>query len=104
LISQEAKGQLYRIAQEALNNALKHSGARVVQIQLRIDRRKVSLRIGDDGHGIGSAMPPSSGMGLQTMRDRAAAIGGRLSISANGASGTMIGCECHNRIGPHLSI
>jgi PAS domain S-box-containing protein len=100
LISQEANGQLYRIAQEALNNALKHSGARDVQVQLRIDRRKVSLRISDDGHGIGAPGSSSRGMGLQTMRDRAAAIGGRLSISTNGPSGTVIGCECHNRIGP----
>jgi signal transduction histidine kinase len=100
LISQEANNHLYRIAQEALNNALKHSGAGVVKIQLSIDRDKVSLRISDDGFGLGTLVPPVRGMGMRTMRDRAAAIGGRLSISPNGHSGTVIGCECPNRIGP----
>ena len=104
LISQEANNHLYRIAQEALNNALKHSGARVVKIQLRIDRSKVSLRISDDGLGLGALMSSSCGMGMRTMRDRAAAIGGRLSISTNGQSGTVIGCKCYNRIGPVTSI
>jgi len=100
LISQEANNHLYRIAQEALNNALKHSGARVVKIQLSIDRDKVSLRICDDGFGLGALVSPVRGMGMRTMRDRAAAIGGRLSISTDGQQGTVIGCKCHNRIGP----
>jgi signal transduction histidine kinase len=39
-------------------------------------------------------------MGMQTMRDRAAAVGGRLSISTDGLRGTVIGCECHNRFTP----
>jgi signal transduction histidine kinase len=104
LISQEANNHLYRIAQEALNNALKHSGARVVKIQLRIDRSKVSLRISDDGLGLGAVMSSSCGMGMRTMRDRAAAIGGRLTISTNGQSGTVIGCKCYNRVGAATSI
>jgi len=97
LISQETNNHLYRIAQEALNNALKHSGARVVQIQLSIGRRKISLRISDDGAGISILLLPPRGMGLQTMRDRAAAIGGRLSVLPNEPSGTLIVCECRNR-------
>jgi PAS domain S-box-containing protein len=100
LISQETNNHLYRIAQEALNNALKHSGARVVKLQLSIDRSRISLRISDDGHGLGALVSSSSGMGMRTMRDRATAIGGRLSISTNGQSGTVIGCRCYNRIGP----
>jgi two-component system sensor histidine kinase UhpB len=100
LISQEANNHLYRIAQEALNNALKHSGARVVKIQLSIDRSTVSLRISDDGHGVDAQISSSFGMGMRTMRDRAAAIGGRLSISTDGQQGTVIGCKCQNRIGP----
>lgn len=100
LISQEANDQLYRIAQEALNNALKHSAARIVEIQLSIDRAKIRLQISDDGRGLGAPASGSRGMGLQTMRDRAAAIGGRLSISTKRPRGTVIGCECHNRFGP----
>jgi signal transduction histidine kinase len=97
LISREASNHLYRIAQEALNNALKHSEANIVQIELCIDQKKISLRIRDDGFGLERLMTYSQGMGLQTMRDRAAAIGGRLIISANGPSGTLIDCECCNR-------
>jgi nitrate/nitrite-specific signal transduction histidine kinase len=39
-------------------------------------------------------------MGMQTMRDRAAAVGGRLTISTDGQQGTVIYCECHNRFTP----
>jgi PAS domain S-box-containing protein len=99
LISLDANNQLYRIAQEALNNALKHSGARTVQIRLCIDRSKVRLRVSDDGHGLGARASSSRGMGMQTMRDRAAVIGGRLSISSNGQRGTVIDCECQNQFG-----
>jgi len=95
LLSQEANNQLYRIAQEALNNALKHSGADLVRIQLCVDRTKIILRISDDGHGFAVRSASSRGMGMQTMRDRAAAIGGRLSISS--LRGTVIDCACHNR-------
>lgn len=100
LLSPEVNNQLYRIAQEALNNALKHSGAHLVRIHLCIDRNKIILRISDDGSGFGAQLPSSRGMGMQTMRDRAAAIGGRLSISTEDRRGTVILCECHNRFMP----
>ena len=96
LISQEANNHLYRIAQEALTNALKHSNARAVQIHLSIDRSRVSLQISDDGRGLGSPAVSSKGMGMQTMKDRAAAVGGRLSVSANHQGGTSIACHCLN--------
>jgi signal transduction histidine kinase len=100
LLSQEVNNQLYRIAQEALNNALKHSGAHLVRIHLCVDRLKVALRISDDGRGFGASPPILRGMGMQTMRDRAAAVGGRLTISTDGQQGTVIYCECHNRFTP----
>jgi signal transduction histidine kinase len=100
MISKEADNHLYRIAQEALNNALKHSGARVVQIELCVARRKLRLQVRDDGAGIGILLLSPRGMGLQTMLDRAAAIGGRLSISPNAPSGTVVECDCRNRMRP----
>jgi len=100
MISQEVNHQLYRIAQEGLNNALKHASAHLVRIHLCVDRSKITLRISDDGCGMGAQLPNSRGMGMQTMRDRAAAIGGRLSISTDGQCGTVIDCECHNRFTP----
>jgi signal transduction histidine kinase len=78
-----------------LNNALKHSAAGLVRIELCVDRIKIILRISDDGRGFAARPANSRGMGMQTMRDRAAAIGGRLSVSSR--RGTVIDCECHNR-------
>jgi two-component system, NarL family, sensor histidine kinase UhpB len=100
LISREASNHLYRIAQEALHNALKHSEAGGVQIRLCIDRDRLSLQIRDDGRGLGALASSLPGMGMQTMRDRAEAIGGILSISTNDTGGTVVGCECLNRISP----
>jgi PAS domain S-box-containing protein len=97
VVSHEFNNHLYRIAQEALNNSLKHSEARSIQIRLYIDRNKVCLQISDDGCGIGALPGFSNGIGMQTMRDRAAAIGGRLTISINEPKGTLIQCECFNR-------
>jgi len=100
LISPEANNHLYRIAQEALNNALKHAEARTVQIRLCIDRSKIRLRVSDDGHGFNAKESASRGMGMQTMRDRAAEIYGRLSISSTEKGGTVVVCECLNRFSP----
>jgi len=96
-ISPESNHHLYRIAQEAVNNSLKHSGARSVRILLCIDQSKVCVQVSDDGRGIGGMSNLSRGMGMQTMRDRAAAIGGSLTISINEPGGTLIQCECLNR-------
>lgn len=100
MLSEEVNNQLYRIAQEALNNALKHSGSKTVRIHLSIERSKIILRISDDGCGLAAPLPNSRGIGMQTMRDRAAAIGGRLYFSINGEHGTVIKCECRNRFTP----
>ncbi len=76
VIPEPTNNHLYRIAQEALNNSMKHSGAHSIQIRLCVDPAKVCLQITDDGRGIGSLSNLSRGLGMQTMRDRAAAIGG----------------------------
>jgi PAS domain S-box-containing protein len=73
---------LFRIAQEAVNNILRHSGARNVQLEL--DRRDgwIHLSISDDGQGFDPAARAGRGMGLGTMRDRARAVGGSLEIAS----------------------
>jgi two-component system, LuxR family, sensor kinase FixL len=85
----------YRIAQEAVTNAIKHSGARRIRIRLREDRDKVELRIRDDGRGF----PPekadvsrAGGMGLDIMKYRAHAIGGRLLLESHPAGGAVVTC------------
>jgi signal transduction histidine kinase len=85
-VRQEAA--LYRVAQEALHNALRHSGADAVRVRLARTPRRVTLEVGDDGHGF-SLDAPSGGVGLASMRERAAAVGGALTIRS-GASGTLV--------------
>ena len=79
---------LYRVAQEALHNALRHAGAASVRVALERSARRVVLEVADDGHGFVPAMP-SSGLGLASMRERAAAAGGVLTIRS-GDSGTVV--------------
>jgi signal transduction histidine kinase len=79
---------MYRVAQEALHNALRHSGAGVVQVALSRTARRVVLEVADDGHGFGGAARPG-GLGLASMRDRAAAVGGTLTIRP-GRPGTLV--------------
>ena len=83
--------QLYRIAQEALSNAIRHSGARTVDLLLRAEDQVLTLCVRDDGCGLGADVQP--GLGLSTMRFRAAAIGATLSIGAGDSGGTAIVCS-----------
>jgi PAS domain S-box-containing protein len=89
----EARTHLYRIAQEALRNALKHAGARHVGIHLTVQPERVLLEIVDDGRGLPRADAEHAGFGTATMRYRSSAIGGRLTISPRPGGGTMIVCS-----------
>ena len=89
----EVSEHLYRIAQEGLTNALKHARAESVEIRLDVDAHTVRLRVLDDGIGPPDPAVRSCGLGLKTMRDRAAAIGGRLSVVARDEQGTAVICE-----------
>jgi signal transduction histidine kinase len=79
----------YRIAQEALHNALRHSGARQIEISLHRTGRRVVLEVTDDGRGF-SPDAPAPGLGLASMRERAAAAGSTLSIDSAPDSGTRV--------------
>lgn len=91
--SREVSEHLYRIAQEGLTNAMKHARAETVEIRLDVDAHTVRMRVLDDGVGLPDPAAGSSGLGLKTMRDRAAAIGGRLSVVARHERGTAVICE-----------
>jgi PAS domain S-box-containing protein len=83
---------LYRIAQEAITNAVRHGGAHEVHIILRSDEGRVSMVIRDDGSGIPQPLPQTHGMGLRSMRYRAEIIGATLDIRPGSHGGTEIDC------------
>ena len=80
---------LYRIAQEALNNAIRHARARVIELRLDEIDGKVSLSIADDGCGFDPARR-TGGFGLNTIAYRASIIGYHLHIVSSVGNGTMI--------------
>lgn len=82
---------LYRIAQEALNNALKHAGATVVSISLRSHGQNVEMEIADNGRGfLVEDVDGQGGMGLVSIRERVEEMGGACSITSAGGEGTRI--------------
>jgi PAS domain S-box-containing protein len=89
---------LYRIAQEAVSNAVRHGRARHISIRLGGARDAVELTVRDDGVGFGRAEPGPSGdgMGLKIMRHRAAMIGASLDIRAVAGGGTVLACAYRN--------
>ena len=80
---------LYRIIQEALNNILKHAQASEIKIYVRSKRRRIEVRISDNGRGFDVKAKPQ-GMGLGTMRERADAIGATLEVSSEVGKGTEV--------------
>ena len=89
----EARNHLFRIAQEALQNAQKHAGARHIDIELSVRADTIRLAILDDGRGPPAPALASSGLGMRTMRYRAASIGGRLSVRPRDPNGTTVTCD-----------
>jgi PAS domain S-box-containing protein len=86
---------LFRIAQEAVANAFRHGGARVVEIHLRrhTDDGSVELTIADDGGGLPEEKRRRGGLGLQFMRYRAEAMGGTFAAASRPGGGTLISCR-----------
>lgn len=89
-LSTELSLCVYRIVQEALQNALKHSRAREVAVHLRGTPDSLDLTVADDGVGFQPAAAWSSGLGLISMRERVDAIGGTLEIHTSLGRGTRL--------------
>jgi nitrate/nitrite-specific signal transduction histidine kinase len=82
---------LYRIALEALNNALKHASAETISIQITAGEGLVTLTIRDDGKGFNhQTVHPGGGMGLSIMRERAWQMGGTIEILSSPGHGTVV--------------
>src|SRR5688572_24198238 len=82
---------LYRIAQEAMNNAVKHSGAESITVSLLQEDRAMELSVTDNGRGLASH--GRAGIGLQVMRHRASVIGADLAVESERGKGTTIRCR-----------
>src|SRR5436309_2453282 len=85
--------QLYRIAQEAVANSIKHAAAQRITIQLAMNPSALSLAISDDGIGFPDRLPRSEGLGLQLMRHGASLAGASLDVRRNGQRGTIVTCK-----------
>jgi len=84
---------LYRIAQEAVSNAVKHSRASSVAIRLRAPAGMLELSVTDDGEGLSDAKrKEATGMGLHIMDYRARTIGGTLQVGPGRRGGTKVSC------------
>lgn len=84
---------LYRIAQEAVANALKHGHPRRIVISLTRRRDRVLLEVSDDGRGFDSAIASGAGLGLGVMRYRAGLFGGELQVKSSPGKGTRVVCS-----------
>ena len=83
---------LYRIAQEALQNVVKHAAATQAEVELSCDASSARLRVTDDGQGFDVAVRPGSdsSYGLRSMAERAELIGGRLTVTSRPGIGTTV--------------
>jgi two-component system sensor histidine kinase UhpB len=81
---------LYRVAEEALQNLIRHSRARKAVVELKVRRQRLLLRIVDDGVGWSPKNQPATGLGISSMRERARAAGGALEIVSRPMRGTMV--------------
>jgi signal transduction histidine kinase len=85
--------QLYRIGQEAVTNALKHSGARRIHISLKTTPALTELQVKDDGGGFSrSGLNGKEGLGLRAMKHRAEVIGAVFQLDSTPGQGTRITC------------
>ena len=93
-------GHLYRIAQEAVGNAIKHGKAKNILIRLDANETNTILSIKDDGTGLPEPLPKNRGLGLRIMAHRAAMIGGKFSARRDEGDGTLATCELAAKPGP----
>lgn len=88
-LGDDAQLVVYRVAQEALANAARHSGAGIVDVGLRRDAEGVELEVADDGRGF-AFEEAERGLGIGGMRERALLVGGELTIESRPGQGTTV--------------
>lgn len=92
-VAARIEADVFRIAQEALHNALRHAGAARIVVRLRCEASRVALTVTDDGAGFDVERVRARRLGLTTMAERARAIGGELRIESAPGAGTTVSLE-----------
>ena len=90
----EVEQALFRVAQEALANVARHSGAGYAELDLVYTRDTVTLRVADDGRGFDPSRNPGGGFGLQSMRERLVKLDGHVNVESAPGKGTRVECFC----------
>ncbi|HEX6708757.1 MAG TPA: sensor histidine kinase, partial [Rubrobacter sp.] len=90
----EVEQALFRVAQEALANVARHSGAGHVEVDLAYTAGSITLRVVDDGRGFDPARSPGGGFGLQSMHERLVRLGGYANVDSAPGKGTRVECVC----------
>ena len=90
-LPEEHRTCIYRLVQEAVNNAVRHASARTVEVAVRKERQKVNVTVRDDGAGFDTRF--TRGLGLLGMEERVRRLGGRLKISSEPGRGTLVHAE-----------
>jgi signal transduction histidine kinase len=91
-LADEVAIHLYRIAQEAITNAIKHAKARRINVSLDVEKSHFELRVDDDGIGLAVERSRPESMGLHIMEYRARMIDARFSVQSQSAGGTRVIC------------
>ncbi len=90
----EVEQALFRVAQEALANVAKHSGADKAEVDLTYTTDALTLRISDDGRGFDPRQSAGGGFGLESMRERLVRLGGHVNVDSAPGKGTRVTCVC----------
>jgi PAS domain S-box-containing protein len=93
-LDDETEIAVYRVAQEALGNALRHADASTIDLVLRSEDGRLVLEVRDDGRGFDRSAHRTDSLGLASMEERALALGGRLEITSSPGRGTRVRLEC----------
>ena len=96
-VSLETKETLYRIAQEALHNTVKHARAANAKVKLKEDPQGITLEVSDDGTGFDAQDDFPGHLGLKSMRERASRQGGTLNVVSKPGEGVHIVARVPNR-------
>jgi two-component system, LuxR family, sensor kinase FixL len=94
MLSRERSEHVYRVVQEAVNNAIKHAKARHLRVHIVLAPEQVEVSVEDDGVGVDSPPRPGSGLGMRSMTMRATAAGAKLEVEPRRGGGTVIRCVC----------